>query len=284
MDVNRSRALYYSGGMHVALLLAMIFGLPDLFEAMREPEPMVISVEVLPMSEMSNVMKGQKLNKEKKAKVEDKPIPPKPQPKVKTEAPAEPEKKEELPKDEPEKKPEPVKEPEVKKPEPEKKKVEEKKKEEKKKDKPKEVDELESILKAVKEEAQEKKDDVAKDDASTKSENISDKYDSSQPLSLSERDAIVSQFYRCWSIPAGAKDAYALVVTLKLVVASDGTVQQIELAKDKARYGSDTFFRAAADSAVRAVKMCSPLKNLPPDKYDTWKDMELTFNPKDLLY
>jgi outer membrane biosynthesis protein TonB len=284
MDMNRSRALYYSGGMHVALLLAMIFGLPDLFEAMREPEPMVISVEVLPVSEMSNVMKGQKLNKEKKAKADDKPVPPKPQPKVQTEAPAEPEKKEELPKDKPEeKKPDPVKEAEVKKPEPDVKKVE-KKKEEKKKEKPKEVDELDSILKAVKEEAQEKKDDVAKDDASATSENISDKYDASQPLSLSERDAIVSQFYRCWSIPSGAKDAYKLVVTLKVVVAADGTVQQIELAKDKARYVSDTFFRAAADSAVRAVKMCSPLKNLPADKYDTWKDMELTFNPKDLLF
>jgi hypothetical protein len=27
---------------------------------------------------------------------------------------------------------------------------------------------------------------------------------------------------------------------------------------------------------------CSPLK-LPPEKFDQWKTLELTFNPKDLL-
>jgi hypothetical protein len=47
---------------------------------------------------------------------------------------------------------------------------------------------------------------------------------------------------------------------------------------------SDPFYRAAAESALRAVlnPQCSPLK-LPPDKYEQWKILELTFNPKDLL-
>ncbi len=49
------------------------------------------------------------------------------------------------------------------------------------------------------------------------------------------------------------------------------------------RYNSDSFFRAAADSALRAVHECSPLKNLPPEKYDTWHYMELNFDPKDML-
>ena len=44
------------------------------------------------------------------------------------------------------------------------------------------------------------------------------------------------------------------------------------------------FFRAAADSARRAVQECSPLKNLSPEKYQTWRDMEMTFNPKDMLF
>lgn len=283
MDMNRTRALYYSGGMHVALLLAMIFGLPDLFEAMREPEPMVISVDVLPISEVSNVMKGQKLMKEKKAKAENKPEPKKPTPKIKSSQENTPE-PEKAPQVEEKPKPEEKKEAEKPKPEKEEKKEEPKKPTEQKKEKPEETEDLDSILEAVKKQAQEKKDETGKDDASEEKQNISDKYDSSQPLSLSERDAIVSQFYRCWRVPAGSREDYTLIVTLKVVVASDGTVQQIDLAKDQARYNSDTFFRAAADSAVRAVKMCSPLQNLPPDKYETWKDMELTFNPKDLLY
>jgi hypothetical protein len=46
----------------------------------------------------------------------------------------------------------------------------------------------------------------------------------------------------------------------------------------------DPFYRSAAESALRAVlnPQCSPLK-LPPEKFDQWKTLELTFNPKDLL-
>ena len=53
---------------------------------------------------------------------------------------------------------------------------------------------------------------------------------------------------------------------------------------DQARYASDQFFRAAADSAVRAVRnpQCSPLK-LPQGKYDDWKSISIRFDPKDVL-
>ena len=54
---------------------------------------------------------------------------------------------------------------------------------------------------------------------------------------------------------------------------------------DTMRYASgDTFYVAAADSAVRAVKACSPLKGLPKDKYSTWKEIELNFDPKEMIY
>jgi hypothetical protein len=53
---------------------------------------------------------------------------------------------------------------------------------------------------------------------------------------------------------------------------------------DQARLSSDPVFRAAAMSAERALRMpqCTPLA-LPPDKYDEWQSMTLTFNPKDML-
>jgi hypothetical protein len=46
----------------------------------------------------------------------------------------------------------------------------------------------------------------------------------------------------------------------------------------------DPFYRAAAESALRAVlnPRCQPLK-LPADKFDQWQTMSLSFNPKDLL-
>ena len=53
---------------------------------------------------------------------------------------------------------------------------------------------------------------------------------------------------------------------------------------DTGRYAADAFFRAAADSAKRAVlnPQCSPL-HVPPDKYEAWHNLDLFFNPKDVL-
>jgi hypothetical protein len=102
---------------------------------------------------------------------------------------------------------------------------------------------------------------------------------------MSEKDAIRSQIAQNWSMPAGAKDAHELIVVLRINLAQDGSVMKVELASDsKSRYDRDPFFRAAADSAIRAVRLSSPLKNLPPDKYDTWRDLELGFDPKEMLF
>ena len=47
---------------------------------------------------------------------------------------------------------------------------------------------------------------------------------------------------------------------------------------------ADPFFRSAAESALRAVlnRRCQPFK-LPPEKYDIWKLMILSFNPKEMF-
>lgn len=106
---------------------------------------------------------------------------------------------------------------------------------------------------------------------------------STAPLTASEIDAVRAQIARCWNIPAGARDAENLVVELSLRMNPDGTVRDARIV-DEARARRDPFFRAAADSAVRAVfnPSCTPLL-LPPDKYDIWRDLNLTFNPKELL-
>ena len=83
--------------------------------------------------------------------------------------------------------------------------------------------------------------------------------------------------------PIGARDAKNLIVELTLDVNPDRTVANAEIV-DKSRYASDSFFRAAADSAMRAVRnpRCSPLE-LPADKYDQWKHIDFTFDPRDML-
>ncbi len=102
-------------------------------------------------------------------------------------------------------------------------------------------------------------------------------------LTTAEKDLIIAQIEKCWSPPIGAKDAKNLVITLKVQLATDGTAQSVQIV-DQGRYNSDGFFRAAADSAVRAIRNpnCVPLK-VPPDKFDQWKNMTLNFDPRDLL-
>ena len=102
-------------------------------------------------------------------------------------------------------------------------------------------------------------------------------------LTASEIDLLRQQIERCWDIPVGARDAQDLNIEIKAVVGRDGTVQQAAIV-DTGRYAADPFFRAAADSAKRALlnPRCSPLP-LPPDKYEAWHNLDLTFNPKDLI-
>lgn len=102
-------------------------------------------------------------------------------------------------------------------------------------------------------------------------------------MSMSEIDALRRQIEQCWSPPAGAPEAENLVVEVDLTINPDGRVQQAQIV-DTARMFRDPYYRAAAESVLRAIKNphCTPLK-LPPDKYDLWRETKLTFNPRDLM-
>lgn len=267
MSGEREKGISYSAALHTLMLALVIWGLPELFDRNPPEEPSAISVEVLPISAISNVKPSEKQAPEEKKeppKEQAKPSPP-----VNTaEPPPPPPPPKEEKKDTEKKKPDAKKE-DKKQPKPK---------------KPKEED-LTAVLKAVEKTAQQEKAKDTKDKSDSGSKSVSNQYDPTLPLTISEKDAIRSQIAKCWVVPAGAKDAYNLVVLLRVEVESTGQVRSVELASaSKSRYNSDTFFRAAADSAIRAVHKCSPLQNLPPEKYSTWRDMELTFDPKEMLY
>ncbi|MFO0389551.1 MAG: hypothetical protein ACK502_07535 [Alphaproteobacteria bacterium] len=268
MYQERQKGLTYSAALHAFVVILVIFGLPSLLDNKREIEPQAITVELLPISAISNVKPSEKLAEKEKpeeAKAQEKPSPP-----VKAA----------------EDSPPPAEKPaEVKKPKEPDKKAEEKPKDKKDDKKKSKEEDLTAVLKAVRDTAQKDKDKKEKEKEDGGGKSKSDQYDPTLPLSISEKDAIRSQIAKCWSVPAGARDAHELIVILRLELAQDGSVIKVELAKEsKSRYASDTFFRAAADSAIRAVKQCSPLQNLPADKYSTWRDMELTFDPKEMLF
>jgi outer membrane biosynthesis protein TonB len=95
--------------------------------------------------------------------------------------------------------------------------------------------------------------------------------------------AIKRQIERCWIPPVGAANAEDLTVRLAVSVERDGTVTRASVVSIGAG-GNDDFRQAAADSARRAVlnPQCSKL-DLPPNRYEVWKELALTFNLKELL-
>ncbi len=60
------------------------------------------------------------------------------------------------------------------------------------------------------------------------------------------------------------------------------TVASVEV-QDTMRM-SDPLYRVAAETAMRAVRRCSPFDKLPKEKYDSWKEMTMTFDPSEMLY
>ena len=96
-------------------------------------------------------------------------------------------------------------------------------------------------------------------------------------MTANEIDAFKSQLRKCWNVPVGAPDPAALVFRLRIFLNQDGSVAAAPELVDQAGL-ADPYFRAAVDSAKRAVHMCSPFQ-LPAEKYAAWNDITVTFDP-----
>ena len=102
-------------------------------------------------------------------------------------------------------------------------------------------------------------------------------------LTLSEEDALKAQIFGCWSLPLGLPYQKNLIVRIKLKLRPDGTVLRSEIL-DHARMNQpgQGFYKVLAESALRAVRICQPLR-VPPLGYDRWKDLQLNFNANEML-
>ena len=102
-----------------------------------------------------------------------------------------------------------------------------------------------------------------------------------EKLSLSEIDAFRAQMKQCWTVPAGAANADDLAVRVSLGLNLDGSLASGPFVVNKGRIG-DPYFRAAAESVLRAIRRCQPFQ-MPADKYRSWQKMELNFDPKKMF-
>jgi len=102
-------------------------------------------------------------------------------------------------------------------------------------------------------------------------------------LTLSQEDALKAQIFGCWSLPLGLPYHKNLLVRIKLKLKPDGTVLRTEIL-DHARMNQpgQGFYKVLAESALRAVRICQPLR-VPPTGYEKWKDLQLNFDANEML-
>ena len=102
-------------------------------------------------------------------------------------------------------------------------------------------------------------------------------------LSMSARtgidNAVKEQVMQCWNPPVGAANDGSLAVKVSFTLNADGTLADGPTVTNSS---SNPAFRAAAGAATRAVQRCAPLK-LPPEAYDYWRQVNINFDPRDMM-
>lgn len=103
-------------------------------------------------------------------------------------------------------------------------------------------------------------------------------------LSAREKFNIQSQLKRCYKkILDSNKNRSEFVILIKAKITKDGYItSDLDSLIDDERYGSDTGYKTAIDNVNKTIAFCSPLRNLPLDKYDVWKEVVLEFDENDI--
>ena len=99
-------------------------------------------------------------------------------------------------------------------------------------------------------------------------------------LSQSELDALRARLMGLWNPPVGIQNPENYVIRVHILLGRDRklTAPPILLSR-----GHDAAWEAAAASALRAVIRGQPFDMLKPEHYETWHDIEVTFDPREMF-
>ena len=283
-----NRSIIISSVLHLLLILVTAMSLPFLAKKPLDIPP-IVSVELIQIAEKTNIPFAPKAKKiiekvkEKEKKLVSEQAPPKKVKKTKTKTVVSVEQKEKVDNKTPEAVPLPEKTV---------KKIETKKENKQNPDKldeevkqvsefeKKEFVDLDNIAKLIDKAKIESADEIKKNNDITQDQ---DKNIENTGLTLSEEDALKAQIFGCWSIPLGLPYNENLLVRIKLMLEPDGSVTKTEIL-DHARMNKpgQAFYKVLAESALRAVKLCQPLR-VPTTGYERWKELQLNFDAREML-
>ena len=283
-----NRSIIISSVLHLLLILVTAMSLPFLAKKPLDIPP-IVSVELIQIAEKTNIPFAPKAKKiiekvkEKENKLVSEQAPPKKVKKTKTKTVVSVEQNEKIDNKTPEAVPLPEKTV---------KKIETKKENKQNPDKldeevkqvsefeKKEFVDLDNIAKLIDKAKIESADEIKKNNDITQDQ---DRNIENTGLTLSEEDALKAQIFGCWSIPLGLPYNENLLVRIKLMLEPDGSVTKTEIL-DHARMNKpgQAFYKVLAESALRAVKLCQPLR-VPTTGYERWKELQLNFDAREML-
>lgn len=101
-------------------------------------------------------------------------------------------------------------------------------------------------------------------------------------LSAREKFNIQSQLKMCYRRAIDETKLTSKVeISVKLSISEDGYIESdLEDLVDMTRYNNpkEAGYKISVDNVRRAIDLCSPLRNLPLEKYEIWKEIILEFN------
>lgn len=103
------------------------------------------------------------------------------------------------------------------------------------------------------------------------------------PLTGSETEGFRLAVNKCWNVDLGSESA-RVQVTVAFQLSRDGKVQN-GVRKVAASGGSTAAIEAAFQAARRAILRCGARGyDLPAEKYEHWRDVEITFDPSGMRF
>jgi hypothetical protein len=113
-------------------------------------------------------------------------------------------------------------------------------------------------------------------------EELEDTSNSIENLNLSAREKlnIQSQLRLCYKRAiAESRFKAAHKIIIKASIDENGFINSnIEELSKSEKYNETDALKASINNVKRAIDLCSPLRNLPVDKYEIWKDVTLSFD------
>lgn len=101
------------------------------------------------------------------------------------------------------------------------------------------------------------------------------------PMTSAERDGLRVAVSQCWNLGSTSTDAMATTVVVMVQMAPNGRPQSIEMVSSDGPNANAT--QTAFQAARRAIIRCGANGyNLPTEKYEQWREIEMTFNPENM--